>query len=253
MDTIFFTLSCWLLALSFAVSPTEKPTTQGLTETNTITDVSSNSSVPVTVITTPTKDTTTLTSTSDSHTFTKNTSTTAKTTEHLEPFQSTTTESSITNSSSVTATETETPGTQTSPLTLLTTPTALTTTGYISSSDTTVITTVNSSTINITSQSVHTTTHGLGLNTAERSLTIVFCSILGVCVVVLVLFMFHRCKHKLQYMHQPLNNTDSTGGAFTTDDDTLVISGGLYDGHPIYDNVPTPRTDESQFRLEFLH
>ena len=41
--------------------------------------------------------------------------------------------------------------------------------------------------------------------------------------------------------------------AFVADDDTLVISGGLYDGHPIYDNVPTVSEDQSQFRLEFLH
>ncbi|KAI9524456.1 hypothetical protein NQZ68_018139 [Dissostichus eleginoides] len=64
----------------------------------------------------------------------------------------------------------------------------------------------------------------------------------------------YRCKHNIQYLHQPLNNTDDTADAFVADDDTLVISGGLYDGHPIYDNVPeAPAADRSQFRLQFLH
>lgn len=40
-------------------------------------------------------------------------------------------------------------------------------------------------------------------------------------------------------------------GTFVSDDDTLVISGGLYDAHPIYDNVPTPSDNQYEYRLEF--
>lgn len=113
-------------------------------------------------------------------------------------------------------------------------------------------------------------------------MTIVFSAVLGVFAMALVLFMFQKCKHKIQYLPQPLTNSDDAGkgshlshnhykisylrltvekkkntefltDAFVTDEDTLVISGGLYDGHPIYDNVPTAQERDSQFRLEFLH
>ncbi|CAN9511764.1 unnamed protein product [Ophioblennius macclurei] len=96
------------------------------------------------------------------------------------------------------------------------------------------------------------TTRGSGLKLSERRLTIVFSVILGTCVaVVMIVLIFNKCKHKIQYLHQPLDNADNSDG-FVADGDTLVISGGLYDGHPIYDNVPPPSADQSQFRLEFL-
>ncbi|GAA6216781.1 flocculation protein FLO9-like [Lates japonicus] len=135
---------------------------------------------------------------------------------------------------------------------MLTTTAIQTTAGYISTPATTVITTANSSHIvSTTSDSVDSITQGFGLNTSEKNMTIVFSVALGVFGLALVMFMFHRCKQKIQYLHQPLNNTD--GDAFVADDDTLIISGGLYDGHPIYDNVPEAPEDRSQFRLEFLH
>uniref|UniRef100_A0A3Q3LDY3 Cell wall integrity and stress response component 4-like n=1 Tax=Mastacembelus armatus TaxID=205130 RepID=A0A3Q3LDY3_9TELE len=93
---------------------------------------------------------------------------------------------------------------------------------------------------------------GLGLNTSEKNLTIVFSVILGLFAVAIIVLVLHKCKQKLQYMHQPLNNSSDTE-MFVADDDTLVISGGLYDGHPIYDDVPTAPAEQSQFRLEFLH
>lgn len=52
---------------------------------------------------------------------------------------------------------------------------------------------------------------GLGLNASEKNMTIVFSVALGVFALVLVVFVFHRCKHKIQYLHQPLNNTGDTG------------------------------------------
>lgn len=45
----------------------------------------------------------------------------------------------------------------------------------------------------------------------------------------------------------------SSADEFGADGDTLIISGGLYDGNPICDNVPTSPEDQSQFHLEFLH
>lgn len=55
---------------------------------------------------------------------------------------------------------------------------------------------------------------GLGLNISDFNLTVLFSVVLGVFALALVVFMFHRCKHKIQYLHQPLNNTDDTGKIF---------------------------------------
>ncbi|XP_031734190.1 cell wall protein DAN4 isoform X1 [Anarrhichthys ocellatus] len=255
MDTLFATLACYLLAIPFAVAQTQ---TDKLTVTPTITTPdlnttltettlsSSNSTGRVTVFSNSTENTTPFTSTTrDNGTFTNATAATPEGTSPLQTPQSTTDVTPLTNSTTPTTT---TPGTPTSTaLTTLTRSTA----GYISTPDTTVITTANSShTVNTTSGSVGTTTQGLRLNISEKSMTIVFSVVLGVFALTGVVFMFHRCKHKIQYLHQPLNNmTDE----FVADEDTLVISGGLYDGHPIYDNVPTAPADQSQFHLQFLH
>ncbi|XP_058487839.1 sialomucin core protein 24-like [Solea solea] len=119
--------------------------------------------------------------------------------------------------------------------------------------DTTVITTANTShTANTTSNSDNRITHGVGFNNSEKNITIVFSVALGALAVAFVIFMFHRCKQRAQYLHQPFYNSDEPD-TFVAGDDTLVISGGLYDGHPIYDNVPTVQEDQSQFRLQFFH
>lgn len=126
--------------------------------------------------------------------------------------------------------------------------------GYISTPATTDNTTANSShTVNTTSVSVYGTTQGLGLNLSDKNMTILFSVIFGVFALAMVVgLVLHRCKHRIQFLHQPLHNTDDTD-AFMAEDDALVISGGLYDGHPIYDNVPAASADQSQFRLQFLH
>ncbi|XP_068568601.1 sialomucin core protein 24-like isoform X2 [Cebidichthys violaceus] len=257
MDTIFVTLACYLLAIPFAVAQTQTDkvtvtpaiTTPDLNMTLTATMLpSSNSTGHMTVISNSTENTTPFTSTTrDNRTFPNATAAPPESTSPLQTSQSTTNGTPLTNSTSPTTT---TPDTPTS--TALTTSTR-TTVGYISTTDTTVITTANSShTVNTTSGSMGTTTQGLRLNISEKSMTIVFSVVLGVFALAMVVFMFHRCKHKIQYLHQPLNNTGDTD-EFVADDDTLVISGGLYDGHPIYDNVPTAPADQSQFRLQFLH
>ncbi|XP_022597886.1 flocculation protein FLO9-like [Seriola dumerili] len=253
MDTIFATVACCLLAVSFAEAHTEKmnltimptTTTPGLNLNHTSTLVtSSNTTVHATVISNISEDTTSFTSTTwDNGTFNETTS-------HPQTSQSTTVLNPLTRSSLLTTT---TPGTHTSSFTAVTMPVIQSTAGYISTPDTSVITTANSSnTVNTTSDSVDRITQGFGLDISEKNMTIVFSVALGVFGVALVIFMFHRCKQKIQYLHQPLNNTNDTD-AFVADDDTLIISGGLYDGHPIYDNVPTAPEDQSQFRLEFLH
>lgn len=49
------------------------------------------------------------------------------------------------------------------------------------------------------------------LNLSEKNITIIFGVILGVIVMSLVGFMFHKCKHNIQYLHQPLNNSEDMG------------------------------------------
>lgn len=257
MDTVFATLACCLLALSFVVAQTDKgnlTTTTSSLDLNvtkpTATATLPNSTVHVTANSNLTENTTPFTSTTrDNETLTKSTAATTGSTSLPQTPQLTTIMTPQTNSTSMIST---TPDPHTPTLSGLTTQ-AMQTTGYTSTADTTVITTANSShTVNTTSDPMDRTTQVSQLNISEKNMTVIFSVVLGVFVVALVVFMFHKCKQKLQYIHQPLNNTDDTDG-FVADNDTLVISGGLYDGHPIYDNVPTVSADQSQFRLEFLH
>ncbi|XP_050967923.1 sialomucin core protein 24-like isoform X2 [Labeo rohita] len=108
---------------------------------------------------------------------------------------------------------------------------------------------------------------GGGMNHSEKSLTVLFSVLLGVIVlVILVHFMykFRRSKERsIQYTHRRLHNED-TGEPFAVPDDTLVISGGLYDGPQIYNPTMTVQNEDfqtdtsgfasrpTQFRLEFL-
>lgn len=250
MDSIFATLVCFLLAFSFAVAqrekakltvtPTMRNSDSNLTLTHTPAAVTpSNSTGQVTVISNLTDNTTPFTSTTKDNETT--TAATVGSTNHLQTSQSTTIMS--------TSLTTTTPGTHTPTFTAMTTPAMQTTVGYISTSGTTVITSANSShTVNTASDSVGSTTQGkhqtlclfnhliahhgrylnrerliassspvlvsLRLNISEKNMTILFSVVLGVFAVALVAFMFHKCKHKIQYLHQPLDNTDDTGKEF---------------------------------------
>ncbi|KAI4826768.1 hypothetical protein KUCAC02_030201 [Chaenocephalus aceratus] len=249
MDTISAGLACCLLALSIAVVQAENITTIRPIIPTSRSNMTNGTMVPSpnsTVISNLTGNTAPFTSTTrDNETYTGSTAATNESTSH--PSQAT----ALTNTTSQITT---TPGNRTPTLTAQTTPATQTTAGNMSTPTATVITTATSShTVNTTSDSMNRTTHGLRLNISEKNMTIVFSVVLGVFALALVGFMFRRCKHNIQYLHQPLNNTDDTD-AFVADDDTLVISGGLYDGHPIYDNVPeAPAADRSQFRLQFFH
>nr|XP_015814140.2 sialomucin core protein 24-like [Nothobranchius furzeri] len=132
------------------------------------------------------------------------------------------------------------------------TPTFPETTHTINPTPDTSLSSTENSPETVTSDSASRTTKGWSLDVSERNLTIIFSAMLGVFVFTLVGITLQKCRHRLQYVHQPLNNTSEADG-FAVDDDTLVISGGLYDGHPIYDNVPPAPSEPSQFRLEFLH
>ncbi|XP_010728396.3 integumentary mucin A.1 isoform X3 [Larimichthys crocea] len=260
MDTIFPTLACYLLVLSLAVAqidhgnttvtPTITAPDLNLTHTTTMVTLP-NSTVHATVISNLTENTTPFTNmTPGNETFTNTTTAAAESTSQPQTSQSTTIMTPLTNSTSP---KTSAPGTHTPTSTAMTTSAMQTTGGFTNTSDSTVFTTANSShTVNTTTESLDRTTQALRLNSSEKNMTILFSVFLGVFAMSLVVLMFYKCKHKIQYLHQPLNNTDDTD-AFVADDDTLVISGGLYDGHPIYDNVPTASADQSQFRLQFLH
>ncbi|XP_008278374.1 integumentary mucin A.1-like isoform X2 [Stegastes partitus] len=248
IDTSVATLACCLLALSFAVPTTENNalsiTTPSATTDFNLTQVTTVQTSHLTDTADFTEDVTENTATTvDSGTFTKTTAATTENTSQAQTPQSTTILPPLTNSAPL---ETTIPTTQTPTLTALTTQVIQTTAGNTRSPDTPAITTESSSFT--TSGSVDRTSKGSDLNTSEKSMTIVFSVVLGVFMAALLMFVFHKCKQKLQFMHQPLHNTDE----FVADDDTLVISGGLYDGHPIYDNVPSAPGDQSQFRLEFI-
>ncbi|XP_066559790.1 uncharacterized protein LOC136749405 [Amia ocellicauda] len=124
-----------------------------------------------------------------------------------------------------------------------------------------------SSSLNNTSLNTTTIDERLRFTYSEKALTIFFSVILGVAVLVLFMLSVHKCKRKkTQYSHRPLyNNSDDTVDRYMASEDTLVISGGLYDGPRIYnpnmtvldedDEFPVPPPFHSQateFRLEFL-
>ncbi|XP_035237794.1 mucin-5AC-like [Anguilla anguilla] len=117
-------------------------------------------------------------------------------------------------------------------------------------------------TINTTA-TVKTQEPQLGLSDSEASMTILFGVVLGLTVLIIAGYSIHRCKQKRsQYIHQPLYNSSETVDRFSPPDDTLVISGGLYDGPETSNSAaedaglhldPPPFAPQAtQFRLEFL-
>ncbi|KAM3877754.1 sodium-coupled monocarboxylate transporter 1 [Diretmus argenteus] len=260
MATNLATLACCLLALSFATA-TPPPGTGHLNLTGTIAITTPNSNpthspAMVTLSNTTidggvgwnfTEGKAPLTSTTQDNKTLTQTTATPGITNHPQTTQSTTIWTSVTDSASLMTTI---PSTETPNFPVLTTQETQTTANNTSTAPTS---TENvSPTANKTSDLMQSTTQGLGLNSSEKNMTILFSIVLGVFAVGLVMYTFHRCKQKIQYLHQPLYNTEDTD-RFVADDDTLVISGGLYDDHPICDNQPTATTEQAQFRLEFLH
>ncbi|XP_068125780.1 uncharacterized protein [Hyperolius riggenbachi] len=101
---------------------------------------------------------------------------------------------------------------------------------------------------------------------SEIILTSIFSTILVVVVLLILAYGFKKFLiRKLQYSHHPLRETSYESDRYTPPDDTLVISGGLYDAPRIYNPNMTvleeeePQNDyasfnsrSGQFRLEFL-
>ncbi|KAJ8370352.1 hypothetical protein SKAU_G00103800 [Synaphobranchus kaupii] len=120
---------------------------------------------------------------------------------------------------------------------------------------------------NSTMEMVRTQGPQLGLTRSEVGITM-FCGVvLGLTILIMVGYNIHRCqRRKAQYIHQPLyNSSEETVDRFPAPDDTLVISGGLYDGPESFTSALTTDEDTgfhsdqppfapqpTHFRLEFL-
>ncbi|XP_051986720.1 mucin-12-like isoform X2 [Xyrauchen texanus] len=109
---------------------------------------------------------------------------------------------------------------------------------------------------------------GAGMNHSEMSMTILFSILLGVIVLIILVHFVYKSgrsnQSRIQYTHRRLQNED-TGEPFTVPEDTLVISGGLYDGPHIYNPTMTVQNEDefqtdatglayrpTQFQLELL-
>ncbi|XP_040279878.1 uncharacterized protein LOC120995001 [Bufo bufo] len=105
-----------------------------------------------------------------------------------------------------------------------------------------------------------------GMKYSETVLTSIFSTILVVVLLTILAFCFNKYrKGRSQYSHHPLRENVYESEGYSPPDDTLVISGGLYDAPRIYNpNMTVLEEDESQhdyvsfsgrpgqFRLEFL-
>ncbi|XP_067863898.1 sialomucin core protein 24-like [Heptranchias perlo] len=109
----------------------------------------------------------------------------------------------------------------------------------------------------------------LHLRKQEIIVTICLSTILGVVILTIIMYNVTKCKRRrAQYSHRPLytSSYEEPGGSYNIPDDTLVISGGLYDESRVYNpNMTVLEEDDeihseypafsskySQFRLEFL-
>lgn len=229
MEIIFFLIHC-IMAVSLSMAQTQNVTTPAMTPALKSTQTTGNVILFNTTVSSGNESGTTYTSAITSVSLTSE-----ETTVHLQTSQSTAIMTQQKHSTSLT-----TPGTQTQPSTVLTT-TSQTTAGYTSIvTSTAVISTANSShTVNTTSDSKDRITHGKseaslsiymsyisilllthaffivssgsGLSDSERNMTVVFTVGLGAFLVTLVVIMLHRYKHRVQYFHQPLNDSVITG------------------------------------------
>ncbi|KAG5274726.1 hypothetical protein AALO_G00139470 [Alosa alosa] len=70
-----------------------------------------------------------------------------------------------------------------------------------------------------------------GLNSSEMALTVVLGIVLGVVALAIIVYTLRKRRQRmLPFTHQRLYCRDDTVDLFAPPDDTLVISGGLYDG-----------------------
>ncbi|CAM2107225.1 uncharacterized protein LOC125625158 isoform X1 [Caretta caretta] len=94
---------------------------------------------------------------------------------------------------------------------------------------------------------------GIHLRNSEAILIIIFSSILTFAVLAIVICSLDKYrKRRAQYSHHPLYDTSSeTADIYTTPDDTLMISGGLYDAPRIY-NPNMTVLDDDELQAEYL-
>ncbi|KAJ8373114.1 hypothetical protein AAFF_G00271190 [Aldrovandia affinis] len=121
------------------------------------------------------------------------------------------------------------------------------------------VSTVNSTTDSTAHEDIET-----GLSSSETAMTIFFGVALGLAVLTAMAYSLGMCKRRAtQFSHRRLHNSaEDTGDRFGAPDDTLVISGGLYDGPQVFNPVeedvglhcdrPAPGSGATQLRLEFL-
>ncbi|XP_069801781.1 uncharacterized protein [Dendropsophus ebraccatus] len=109
-------------------------------------------------------------------------------------------------------------------------------------------------------------TMGNGMKYSETILTSIFGTVLVVVLLTMLAFCFNKYrKQRSQYSHHPLHENVYESEGYSPPDDTLVISGGLYDAPRIYNpNMTVLEEDDAQhdyvsfssrpgqFRLEFL-
>lgn len=106
---------------------------------------------------------------------------------------------------------------------------------------------------------------GLPLQKEEVILTICLSTLLAVVILTIVMYNVNKCKRRrAQYSHHPLYASSHEEPGFPND--TLVISGGLYDESRVYNpnmtvleedddlhvDYPAFTSKYSQFKLEFL-
>ncbi|XP_069489673.1 osteocalcin 2-like isoform X2 [Ambystoma mexicanum] len=107
----------------------------------------------------------------------------------------------------------------------------------------------------------------VNLRNSEAALTIAFSVVLGIVVLMILVYSLNKCKtRRSQYSHHPLHASSyESVDRYSAPEDTLVISGGLYDAPRVYNPTMTVLEDEElhhdyvsfgsrpgQFRLEFL-
>ncbi|XP_038676192.1 sialomucin core protein 24-like [Scyliorhinus canicula] len=94
----------------------------------------------------------------------------------------------------------------------------------------------------------------LHLRKQEIILTICLSTILGVVILTIIMYNVTKCKRRrAQYSHRPLyaSSYEEPGGSYNIPDDTLVISGGLYDESRVYNPNMTILEEDDELHSEY--
>ncbi|XP_023689923.2 uncharacterized protein [Paramormyrops kingsleyae] len=93
-----------------------------------------------------------------------------------------------------------------------------------------------------------------GLTYEEMIITTIISTVLGLIVLTMAAYIISICQQKKHlFIHRPLyNNAEEMGDRFSTPDDTLVISGGLYDEPQTFEYEEFP-AQMSRLQLDFFN